>query len=118
MDQFQLCTLEDAPAIATELRAGHNVVFGYQFYNTTTYSIFIGQPPVVIGQTPYGGQPYGRYIVGVVYVGLFHFDLHPDEPLHTDYVSEKLHLDAYDAQAVTTILNAVREQLAEEIIET
>lgn len=109
MDQYDYCTLDDALAIAVMLNAGSPVWFGYS-NNLTTFTVFIAPPAPSIGQLPYGGRPHGRYVVGIVYVGCFHFDLR-DGPLFPNYVGEKLKLPESDATAVTDLLNAIRHEL-------
>lgn len=113
MDHYGLCTLEDAPRIADELRAGHGVWFGLGLHQSTALTVFMAPPAPVIGDLPYGGGPYGRYCVGVAYLGCFHFTF-GDDPLFPRYVGEKLGMnDESDAEEFTRMLDAIRQALIE-----
>jgi hypothetical protein len=110
MDDLGICDLEDASRIAAELRAGHNVLFGFRRDQEGEYTVLIGPPATIVGKLPYSGQAYGRYLVGVIYVGLFHFTL-DEGPVYSTYVCEKLRMESGDAVALTYLLNAIREEL-------
>ncbi len=110
MDQYGTCQLDDAPMLAEKLNDGRPIIFSFSNDETNAYVISITPNMEKMGVMPFGGNPTGRFGVGVLRRGFFHFDLNRKE-LYPDYVGEKLGLAEYDAEAVTKMLNAIRTEL-------
>jgi hypothetical protein len=109
MDGYGTCQIEDAPMIVGELRKGLNVTFSIGD-GVSAYILFITPKVSKIGNLPFGGSIFSRYLVGVLYRGFDYFDLVQDRQ-YPSYVAEKLSLCSPDAEFVCEFLNALHEEL-------
>jgi|AntRauTorcE11897_2_1112592.scaffolds.fasta_scaffold31697_3 hypothetical protein len=111
MDEYGTCTLSDAPMLAKKLNAGDAIIFGYSNDDINGYVISISPRLTPVGTMPFGGDPTGKYGIGVLMRGFFHFDLNKIEPFYESYIGEKLGLRRPDARPVAQMLNAIRSEL-------
>jgi len=107
MDKHEICTIGDAPLLATLLKGGENVLFSYSPDEINAYIILICPDFTTVGKMLFGGIPHGFY-VGITFKGAFHFDLSTD--LYADYVGEKLNLSRLDSEYLTQMLNAIGKE--------
>lgn len=97
--------------IADCLRKYGTIVFSYTPDDQSEYPVFISKNFEVLNTLSFGGNPRGRYYVGLPMLGsMFHFEM-DENKLHPDYVAEKLHLDKGYAKHISELLIGISKEL-------
>lgn len=109
MQENKIYTLDDTPRIADKLNQNQNVLFSYSPDEIDCYIVFIAPSFSILSEIPFGGDPHNRYMVSLLKIGCFHFNL--NKPLFPAYVGEKFGLDNVSAEHVTTMLNGIGKYL-------
>jgi len=108
MDEYGTLGLEDCEKIAYEIEHG-NVVFPFSIDKQTCHIIVITKYFLKMGVMPFGGNPTGRYYVGIYGKGCSHMAINGRESI--GYIAEKLNVDEKSAEDIQRLFEGLSEYL-------
>lgn len=109
MDEYGTYEPEDAEVLAYELKECGTIVFPYSADKVTAFIILISMDFIKYGIMPFGGNPDGRYYVGIYGKGCHHLSLKE----HGNYIAEKLNICDESGEHLQRLFNGMREYLYE-----
>ena len=86
---------EDIKSLADALKENGTIVFSYSADKTTAFIVLISQSFAKLGIMPFGGNPSGRFYVGIYGRGCSHLSFKNES---VGYISEKLGVGEHSAE--------------------
>ncbi len=101
---------KDIKDIVDRLVSGGSILFSFSPDQKTAYNIFLSSQYTKLNVLSFGGNARGQLILALQGMGGFMYVNPLGQPLHMNYISEKLHLHPGDAMQIAELILLIQNE--------